>query len=58
MGFFAWLGAAMTVALLGFWITVTLKTVTGGYRGYLFFSPCLAARNALSTATGLTTWPR
>jgi C4-dicarboxylate transporter/malic acid transport protein len=57
MGVFSILGGGMTVALLGFWITVTLRTLSGSYRGNLFFSPCLAARDALSPETGLVTWP-
>ena len=57
MGFFTLLGGLMTVALLSFWITVALRTATGGYRGHLFYSPCLADRQALSPETGLITWP-
>ncbi len=58
MALFSVLGGIMTVALLGFWVTVALRTISGGYRGNLFHSPCLAARDAMSRETGLTTWPQ
>lgn len=58
MAFFSVIGGVLTLALLGFWITVTLRTISGGYRGHLFHSPCLAARDAMSRETGLTTWPQ
>jgi C4-dicarboxylate transporter/malic acid transport protein len=57
MAFFSLAGALMSIALLGFWITVTARTIGGGYRGNLFNAPCLATRPALSPETGLTTWP-
>ncbi len=57
MAFFTLLGSLMTLALLGFWVAVTLQTVRGGYRGNLFFSPCLAEREAISAETGSITWP-
>jgi tellurite resistance protein TehA-like permease len=57
MGLFAVLGGILTVALLGFWITVAVRTVSGGYRGNLFYSPCLADRDARLRA-GMLTWPQ
>jgi C4-dicarboxylate transporter/malic acid transport protein len=54
---FAVLGGAMTLALLGFWITVAVRTISGGYRGNLFHSPCLAERDARLHASSMITWP-
>jgi C4-dicarboxylate transporter/malic acid transport protein len=51
------IGAIMTVALLGFWLMVAARTVSGGYRGNLFQSPCLAERDARLRATSAITWP-
>ena len=53
MAFFTIFGAILVVALAGFWLMVSVRTLAGGYRGYLFVSPCLASRNALSPETGL-----
>jgi tellurite resistance protein TehA-like permease len=54
---FAVLGGVLTVALLGFWITVVVRTISGGYRGNLFHSPCLAERDARLHAASMITWP-
>ena len=51
MGFFTVLGGVFVVALVGFWITVTLRTLAGGYRGYLFVAPCLVTGNTLPRET-------
>ncbi len=56
MAVFSVLGGVMTTALLGFWVTVAIRTVSGGYRGNLFHSPCLAERDARLRAT-MITWP-
>jgi C4-dicarboxylate transporter/malic acid transport protein len=55
---FSILGGGMTIALLGFWITVAVRTISGGYRGNLFYSPCLAERDARLRAPGMLTWPQ
>ena len=57
MGFFTVLGGVFVIALVGFWITVAVQTLTGGYRGHLFVAPCLVTGKLLSRETGLDTWP-
>jgi C4-dicarboxylate transporter/malic acid transport protein len=55
---FSVLGSFMTLALLAFWITVAVRTISGGYRGNLFHSPCLAERDAhLRETPAMITWP-
>ncbi len=54
MEFFTAFGGFLVLLLVGFWTMVSARTLVGGYRGYLFVSPCLASRNAmLSPETGL-----
>lgn len=48
VGFYGAIGSVLVVALVGFWILVTSRTLHGAYHGYLFVSPCL------SQETGLT----
>jgi C4-dicarboxylate transporter/malic acid transport protein len=55
---FSALGGVMTIALLGFWMTVVVRTISGGYRGNLFHSPCLAERDARLREAGMLTWPQ
>ncbi|KKC35393.1 C4-dicarboxylate ABC transporter [Devosia epidermidihirudinis] len=38
----AWFGAVLVVALIIAWLIVALRTVSGGWRGDLFNSPCIA----------------
>lgn len=57
MGFFKVTGGVFVVALVGFWVIVTSRTLAGGYRGHLFVAPCLVTGQILSRETGLTTWP-
>jgi tellurite resistance protein TehA-like permease len=57
MGFFTVLGGLFVVALVGFWITVALRTLAGGYRGYLFAAPCLGTSQTPPRETGLDTDP-
>jgi tellurite resistance protein TehA-like permease len=54
---FTALGGVMTIALLGFWVTVAVRTISGGYRGNLFHSPCLAERDARLHASSMIAWP-
>jgi len=56
MTVFSALGGAMTVALVGFWVMVAVRTMSGGYRGNLFHSPCLADREARRAE--MLTWPQ
>ena len=42
---FIMLGGVFVVALVGFWITVALRTLAGAYRGHLFVAPCLVTGN-------------
>jgi tellurite resistance protein TehA-like permease len=57
MEFFTVLGGLFVIALVGFWVTVTVRTLAGGYRGHLFVAPCLVTGKILSRETGLNTWP-
>ncbi len=60
IGVFSGLGAVLTLALVGFWLIVAIRTIIGGYRGYLFASPCIAAKPTLSIETGMLidqSWP-
>jgi C4-dicarboxylate transporter/malic acid transport protein len=58
MVIFSALGGVMTIALLGFWMTVVVRTISGGYRGNLFYSPCLAERDTRLREAGMLTWPQ
>ena len=53
MGVFTVLGGVFVVALVGFWITVALRTLAGAYRGHLFVAPCLVTGNMLPRGTNL-----
>ncbi|HQT46619.1 MAG TPA: TDT family transporter [Acidocella sp.] len=60
MGLFTVLGAVFTVALAGFWLMVSARTLLGGYKGHLFVSPCLSGKPALSQESGMLVnqgWP-
>jgi C4-dicarboxylate transporter/malic acid transport protein len=57
MGFFSIMGGILVVALVGFWVTVSIRTLAGGYRGHLFVASCLITGKVLSRETGLNTWP-
>lgn len=39
--FLLYVGASLASILCGLWILVSVKTIQGIYKGYLFFSPCL-----------------
>jgi tellurite resistance protein TehA-like permease len=58
MGFFSVLGGVFVAALVGFWITVSVRTLAGGYRGHLFVAPCLVTGRILPRETSLNTWPQ
>ncbi len=58
MGFFSVLGGVFVAALVGFWITVSVRTLAGGYRGHLFVAPCLVTGRILPRDTNLNTWPQ
>lgn len=45
---FTILGAALVVALLGFWLLVFTRTCHGAWHGYLIHAPCLDAKTRLN----------
>lgn len=54
---FTVLGGIFVVALAGFWITVTMRTVINGYHGHLFVAPCLVTGKMLPRDSEMITWP-
>ena len=54
---FTVLGGVFVVALVGFWVLVTARTLAGGYRGHLFSAPCLASERMQPIDPELITWP-
>lgn len=58
MGFFTVLGGIFVAILAGLWLTVSIRTLTGGYRGHLFVAPCLCGGNIKSQETTPNIWPQ
>lgn len=46
LAFFSVLGCALVAALAVLWLVIMKRTVRGAYRGELFVSPCIAAKQA------------
>jgi hypothetical protein len=51
MGFFTVLGGIFVAVLACLWLTVSFRTLAGGYRGHLFVAPCLGTGNVKSRET-------
>ena len=57
MAWFTTIGGMLVVALAGFWVLVSTRTLHGADRGYLFVPPCLSGEAGLSDSLTMSTMP-